>query len=93
MELNRFYDEINRIIETEQEYYAMVTGDFNAKLEKNEYRMKPWKNSTCITKLIQGAARNNLKFANTNFPRKKLEWTGISPDLRTKTEIGTKLIL
>lgn len=96
-EVEEFYEQLFELVDKEKEYYTVVMGDFNAKIGKEEVKIKrdcmgifcsgDYTNSNGEF-LIEFAERVNLKIMNTFYQKRKNEkWTWLSPDSRTKNEI------
>ncbi|XKL66297.1 hypothetical protein PGB90_009717 [Kerria lacca] len=90
----KFYDDLEKLIIEEREYFMVVMGDWNAKVGEDrrdsrvvgEFGLR--KRNKAGDRLVEFAVKNKLKIANTFFfknPNQKVTWT--SPDGRTKNEI------
>ena len=93
-DIETFYDDVKKILDTEKTHYTMVMGDFNAKVGKakvGETSMGKFgigERNERGDKLINFAETYGLKIANTFFQKREgRKWTWKSPDGKTKNEI------
>ena len=91
-ECEEFYKLVEETLHEYGEYYNLVMGDWHAKVgEERENVLVMGKygigdRNENGDKLVELASRNNLKIANTFFPKKfKLKWTWVSPDSKSTT--------
>lgn len=99
-EKEEFYELLQDTFEKEREYYNIIMGDFNAKIQagsKHSFSIGKYSTGEETNSngelLINIAERNNLKIANTYYQKRKSnKWTWASPDGATKNEIDFFLI-
>lgn len=98
---DKFYEELTNTIREEQEYYTIVMGDFNAKVEGGNsntvrnmtigpYALKETNENG--RRVVELAYTCDLKIANTFFKKKAgRKWTWIAPNGISKNEIDHAL--
>ena len=98
-EKENFYKKLEKTIQEEKEYYNVIMGDWNSKIGQGEEIrgiIGPYglgEQNQNGEKMIEFAGSQNLKIANNFFKKhKKLKWTWMSPDSKTKNEIDHLLI-
>ena len=93
-EIEKFYDDIGKVLDEEKTKYTILMGDFNAKVGKKK------DGESCMGKfgvghrnergemLVNFSERYNMKIMNTVFQKRAgRKWTWRSPNEETKNEI------
>ena len=98
-EREKFYEDLERVLQKENEYYKIVMGDWNGKIGGDNTEIEEMgkhgtgKRNKNGKRVIEFAVKNNMKIANTFFRKKeKRKWTWVSPDQKTKNEIDHMLV-
>lgn len=93
--MERFYKELEDALNTHRSTCNFIIGDFNAKIgkkqDRSEAQVGPYglgERNQRGTRLIQFAARQNMKIMNSFFKKKQQDrWIWRSPNGKVKNEI------
>ncbi len=98
-ETEKFYSNLEELINQEREYYTIIMEDWNAKIGKienqsiNFNKYSYGKQNKNRESLMEFVTKNNFKIANTFFKKKeKRKFTRVSSDQKTRNETDHMLI-